>query len=247
MFGISHTINTRVGNDFVRGVSGGERKRVTIAEAALSSAPLQCWDNSTRGLDSANAIEFCKTLRMSTDLMGATAFVAIYQSPQAAYDYFDKVLVLYEGMSPASPFLHRDTISYPLLSSSTTGRQIYFGGAREAKKFFVDMGFYCPERQTTPDFLTSLTSAAERRPREGFEGKVPTTPDEFEKAWKSSQTYKDLLAEIDAFDKECVAGRYMCIRSPPADALLTSNRFPIGGEALDKFRQSRRMQQAKSQ
>ncbi len=43
-FGISHTINTRVGNDFVRGVSGGERKRVTIAEAALSGAPLQCWD-----------------------------------------------------------------------------------------------------------------------------------------------------------------------------------------------------------
>lgn len=36
MFGISHTIHTRVGNDFVRGVSGGERKRVTIAEAALS-------------------------------------------------------------------------------------------------------------------------------------------------------------------------------------------------------------------
>lgn len=43
MFGISHTVNTRVGNDFVRGVSGGERKRVTIAEAALSYAPLQCW------------------------------------------------------------------------------------------------------------------------------------------------------------------------------------------------------------
>jgi ABC-type multidrug transport system ATPase subunit len=86
MFGISHTKNTRVGNDFVRGVSGGERKRVTIAEAALSGAPLQCWDNSTRGLDSANAIEFCKTLRMSTDLVGTTAVVAIYQAPQSAYD-----------------------------------------------------------------------------------------------------------------------------------------------------------------
>lgn len=50
MFGISHTVNTRVGNDFVRGVSGGERKRVTIAEATLSFAPLQAWDNSTRGI-----------------------------------------------------------------------------------------------------------------------------------------------------------------------------------------------------
>ena len=50
MFGIGHTANTRVGNDFIRGVSGGERKRVSIAEATLSNAPLQCWDNSTRGL-----------------------------------------------------------------------------------------------------------------------------------------------------------------------------------------------------
>lgn len=43
IFGISHTINTKVGNEYVRGVSGGERKRVTIAEATLSSAPFQCW------------------------------------------------------------------------------------------------------------------------------------------------------------------------------------------------------------
>ena len=86
MFGISHTINTRVGNDFVRGVSGGERKRVTIAEAALSYAPLQCWDNSTRGLDSANAVEFCRTLRTQSDVFGMTSCVAIYQAPQSAYN-----------------------------------------------------------------------------------------------------------------------------------------------------------------
>ncbi|SPJ72627.1 uncharacterized protein FTOL_02356 [Fusarium torulosum] len=40
MFGILHTTKTRVGDDFIRGVSGGERKRVTIAEAALSYSPL---------------------------------------------------------------------------------------------------------------------------------------------------------------------------------------------------------------
>jgi len=98
VFGISHTLNTRVGNDFLRGVSGGERKRVTIAEAALSAAPLQCWDNSTRGLDSANAIEFCKTLRQSTDLVGSTAVVAIYQAPQSAYD----VSISISGVDPVT-------------------------------------------------------------------------------------------------------------------------------------------------
>lgn len=97
IFGIGHTINTKVGNDFVRGVSGGERKRVSIAEAALSNAPLQCWDNSTRGLDSANAIEFCKTLKISTELLNSTSIVAVYQAPQAAYDLFNKVTILYEG------------------------------------------------------------------------------------------------------------------------------------------------------
>lgn len=86
MFGISHTKNTRVGDDFVRGVSGGERKRVTIAEAALSYSPLQCWDNSTRGLDSANALEFCRTLRTQADVVGCTSAVAIYQASQDAYD-----------------------------------------------------------------------------------------------------------------------------------------------------------------
>lgn len=61
----------------------------------MSGAPLQLWDNSTRGLDSANAIEFCRTLKLSTEMSGATAAVAIYQAPQAAYDVFDKVLLLF--------------------------------------------------------------------------------------------------------------------------------------------------------
>lgn len=51
VFGLSHTYNTKVGSDFVRGVSGGERKRVSIAEMALIGSPLAAWDNSTRGLD----------------------------------------------------------------------------------------------------------------------------------------------------------------------------------------------------
>ncbi|KAI9099899.1 putative ABC transporter [Phlyctochytrium arcticum] len=201
IFGISHTINTRVGNDFIRGVSGGERKRVSIAEAALSGAPLQCWDNSTRGLDSANAIEFCKTLRLSTNNWGTTACVAIYQAPQAAYDLFDKVVVLYEG------------------------RQIYFGRTGDAKAFWEKVGFQCPARQTTPDFLTSLTSPHERIARPGWERQIPQTPDEFAAIWRASPEYAALQTEIDEFDK----------------------KYTIGGEYLDKFTQSRRAQQAKRQ
>lgn len=200
-FGIGHTIDTRVGNDFVRGVSGGERKRVTIAEAALSGAPLTCWDNSTRGLDSANAIEFCKTLKLATEICGSTACVAIYQAPQAAYDLFDKVIVLYEG------------------------RQIFFGRATEAKQYFIDLGFECPERATTADFCTSMTSPDERIVRPGFEDRAPRTPDDFAKAWKESAHRQRLLEKIESFDKE----------------------YAVGGPQLEKFKESRRAQQAKHQ
>lgn len=86
VLGLSHTVDTKLGNDYIRGVSGGERKRVSIAEVMLSQSPFQCWDNSTRGLDSATALQFVKTLRMETDLMGSAAMVAIYQSSQSAYD-----------------------------------------------------------------------------------------------------------------------------------------------------------------
>lgn len=86
LFGLRHTVNTKVGNDFIRGVSGGERKRVSIAEAFLAHCTLQCWDNSTRGLDSATALEFVKTLRTASSIAGTTAVVAIYQASQTAYD-----------------------------------------------------------------------------------------------------------------------------------------------------------------
>ncbi|KAH8789417.1 AtrD, ABC-transporter [Hyaloscypha sp. PMI_1271] len=201
VFGLGHTLNTKVGNDFVRGVSGGERKRVSIAEAALGQSPLQCWDNSTRGLDSATALEFVKNLRLSTEMSGSSAIVAIYQASQPIYDIFDKVAVLYEG------------------------RQIYFGEIHAAKEYFINMGFECPPRQTTADFLTSITSPAERIVREGFLGSTPFTPDEFALAWNKSDDRAQLLQDIDEFDR----------------------LHPIGGEYLEKFKESRRAAQAKSQ
>ncbi|KAF1841024.1 opaque-specific ABC transporter CDR3 [Cucurbitaria berberidis CBS 394.84] len=201
MFGISHTINTQVGNDFVRGVSGGERKRVTIAEATLSFAPLQCWDNSTRGLDSANAVEFCKTLRTQCDVFGTSTCVAIYQAPQAAYDVFDKVVVLYEG------------------------RQIYFGPSCEARGYFESLGFECPASQTTPDFLTSMTSPSERRIRAGLENSTPRTSDDFARCWKKSPERQKLLNAIEEY----------------------SQTHPLKGETHEQFSLSRTLEKSRNQ
>lgn len=49
--GIESTIDTKIGNAFIRGVSGGERKRVSIIECLATRASTFCWDNATRGLD----------------------------------------------------------------------------------------------------------------------------------------------------------------------------------------------------
>ena len=201
VFGLSHTYDTMVGNEYVRGVSGGERKRVSIAEMALARAPIAAWDNSTRGLDAATALEFTRALRMSSNLTGAAHLLAIYQASQAIYDEFDKAVVLYEG------------------------RQIYFGACENAKQYFLDMGYECPPRQTTGDFLTSVTNPAERRARPGFEDRVPRTPEDFEKYWRGSAAYATLQAEI----KEHEAAH------------------PVGGSTLQEFYDSRKEMQSKHQ
>lgn len=77
MLNISHTKQTLVGDEFVRGVSGGERKRVSIAEMMATRARVQCWDNSTRGLDASTALDFVKSLRIMTDVLGQTTFVSL--------------------------------------------------------------------------------------------------------------------------------------------------------------------------
>ena len=200
VYGLSHTYHTKVGNDYVRGVSGGERKRVSIAEMALAGSLLAAWDNSTRGLDSATALTFVKSLRLTADLIGSAHAIAIYQASQAIYDLFDKAVVLYEG------------------------REIFFGKANHAKAYFERMGWYCPPRQTTGDFLTSVTNPSERQTIEGFENKVPRTPDEFEAYWKNSHEYADLQREIHEYEKE----------------------YPIGDASeLQAFREYKQDQQAK--
>jgi ATP-binding cassette, subfamily G (WHITE), member 2, PDR len=105
------------------------------------------------------------------------------------------------------------------------GRQIYFGDIHEAKKFFVKLGFDCPERQTTADFLTSLTSPSERLVRRGFENRTPRTPDEFAAVWQKSEDRARLMREIDDFERQ----------------------YPVGGPQLEKFRQSRRAVIARNQ
>lgn len=176
MFGISHTKYTPVGNEYVRGISGGERKRVSIAETLATKSTVVCWDNSTRGLDSSTALDYAESLRVMTDISNRTTLLTLYQAGEGIYELMDKVLLIDEG------------------------RMLFQGPARDAKQYFINLGFYCPERQTTADFLTSITDPVERRFREGYEAKAPRTPEELEAAFKSSENYNEVLRDVKEYE-----------------------------------------------
>ncbi|TGO89906.1 hypothetical protein BPOR_0088g00160 [Botrytis porri] len=179
MFNISHTRNTIVGNAFVRGVSGGERKRVSIAEMMITSGTVCAWDNSTRGLDASTALDYAKSLRVMTNIYKTTTFVSLYQASENIYKQFDKVLVI------------------------DNGREVYFGPTSEARAYFEGLGFKEKPRQTTPDFLTGCTDEFEREYATGRSAAdSPHSPETLAQAFLESKISTRLSEEMDAYKRQ---------------------------------------------
>jgi ATP-binding cassette subfamily G (WHITE) protein 2 (SNQ2) len=151
--GISHTTDTKVGNEFVRGVSGGERKRVSIIETLATRGSVYCWDNSTRGLDASTALEYTRAVRAMTDVLGFSSIVTLYQAGNGIYNLFDKVLILDEG------------------------KEIFYGPRESARPYMESLGFICDDAANVADFLTGVTVPTERRIQPGFESIFPRTAD----------------------------------------------------------------------
>lgn len=176
MFNIEHTINTVVGNPFMRGVSGGERKRVSIAEMMITRATVCAWDNSTRGLDASTASDYAKSLRIMTNIYKTTTFVSLYQASETIYSQFDKVMVISEG------------------------RQVFFGPAKEARAYFESLGFLEKPRQTTPDYLTGCTDEFERDYKPGRSPEnAPSTAESFVEAFNKSAYATRLEQEMTEY------------------------------------------------
>lgn len=171
--GISHTYDTKVGNEFVRGVSGGERKRVSIIECLATRGSIFCWDNSTRGLDASSALDYVKAVRAMTDVLGLTSIVTLYQAGNGIYNLFDKVLVLDEG------------------------KQIYYGPREMARPFMEENGFICHDAANVADFLTGVTVPTERQIRPEFENRFPRTNDAILDIYQKSDIKMDMEKEYD--------------------------------------------------
>ncbi|KAK1020106.1 ATP-binding cassette transporter snq2, partial [Friedmanniomyces endolithicus] len=163
MFNIEHTKDTIVGNPFVRGISGGERKRVSIAEMMIAGAAVCSHDNSTRGLDASTAVDYAKSLRVITNIYRTTTFVSLYQASENIYKQFDKVMVIDDG------------------------REVFFGPTQEARAYMESLGFLPKPRQTTPDYLTGCTDPFEREYQDGRDASnAPNSPDDLVAAFAKS-------------------------------------------------------------
>ena len=89
--------NTVIGSDLVRGVSGGEKKRVTVAEGLLSEARFLALDEISTGLDSAVTYDIVSRLRGRATDNGLTVLVSLLQPTPETYALFDEVLLMREG------------------------------------------------------------------------------------------------------------------------------------------------------
>ena len=88
---------TLIGNDQVRGVSGGQRKRVTTGELLVSPKKTLFLDEISTGLDSNTTFQIMRTLRHFAHLRQATMLIALLQPTPETYHLFDDIMLLSEG------------------------------------------------------------------------------------------------------------------------------------------------------
>lgn len=178
--GIERVLDTPVGSDAMRGVSGGERRRVSIGEMAVGpSTSCVLMDNWSKGLDSATTLSITRSVRSLVDTLKAT-FVVTMQSPGTdAYNTFDKLTCL------------------------DSGKLIYFGPISEAEQWFVSLGFRRPPHRSVPDFISTITDSNFRNEyldKSAVDRDVspPRTVQEFADRFAASHWGRVLRADIEA-------------------------------------------------
>ncbi|KAL8137876.1 hypothetical protein V2J09_003877 [Rumex salicifolius] len=132
--GLQDCADTVVGNWHLRGISGGEKRRVSIAVEILMRPRLLFLDEPTSGLDSASAFFVTQTLR-GLSRGGRTVIASIHQPSSEVFELFDRLYLL------------------------SGGKTVYFGQASEAYEFFDQTGFPCPTLRNPSDhFLRCINS-----------------------------------------------------------------------------------------
>ncbi|GFZ11312.1 ABC-2 type transporter family protein [Actinidia rufa] len=126
--------NSIIGGPFLRGVSGGERKRVSIGQEMLLINPsLLFLDEPTSGLDSTTAQRIVSTLWELAN-GGRTVVMTIHQPSSRLFYMFHKVLLLSEG------------------------NPVYFGKGANTMDYFASIGYAPLVAMNPSDFLLDLAN-----------------------------------------------------------------------------------------
>ncbi|KAJ7962920.1 Pleiotropic drug resistance ABC transporter [Quillaja saponaria] len=129
ILGLEICAETMVGDEMLRGISGGQRKRVTTGEMLVGPANAFFMDEISTGLDSSTTFQIVNSLKQYIHILKGTAIISLLQPAPKTYELFDDIILLSDG-------------------------QIVYQGPREhVLEFFEFMGFKCPERKGVADFL----------------------------------------------------------------------------------------------
>ncbi|KAJ8768124.1 hypothetical protein K2173_021064 [Erythroxylum novogranatense] len=134
ILGLETCADIVVGNEMRRGISGGQKKRVTIGEMLVGAAKVILMDEISTGLDSSTTFQIINIMRQMVHIMDVTTVISLLQPAPETYELFDDIILLSEG-------------------------QIVYQGPKEhVLGFFEHMGFKCPERKGVADYLLEVTS-----------------------------------------------------------------------------------------
>lgn len=118
----------------IRGISGGEKKRLTTGEMMVGPVRAYFMDEISNGLDSSTSYQIVNSIRQSIDILDGTVVISLLQPAPETYDLFDDIILLSDG------------------------KIVYQGPCENVLEFFQLMGFQCPERKGVADFLQEVTS-----------------------------------------------------------------------------------------
>ncbi|XP_031474141.1 pleiotropic drug resistance protein 1-like [Nymphaea colorata] len=180
ILGLDICADTMVGNEMFRGISGGQKKRVTTGEMLVGPARALFMDEISTGLDSSTTYKIVNSVRQFTHIIGATVAISLLQPAPETYDLFDDIILLSDG------------------------HIVYHGPREHVLEFFESMGFRCPERKGIADFLQEVTSRNDQKQYWIHEEEtyrfVPVK--EFAEAFHSFHIGQQLYAEFSIpFDK----------------------------------------------
>ncbi|KAH7846162.1 hypothetical protein Vadar_010629 [Vaccinium darrowii] len=134
ILGLEICADTLAGDEMRRGISGGQKKRLTTGEMLVGPARALLMDEISTGLDSSTTFQILNSIRQSIHILQGTTVISLLQPAPETYDLFDDIILLSDG-------------------------KIVYQGPRECVlEFFEHMGFKCPERKGVADFLQEVTS-----------------------------------------------------------------------------------------